>query len=432
MERLSGRHRPFYNPGMRRHERWLALALVTVTQVVVSLVNQGVPTLAAFIQADLGLSRPQVGMVGTGFYLGGLAAMALVGWAVDRFGERVVLGVGALLVGLAVGGVLAVHALAPLLGVLVLAGVGAATATPAGTKAVMGWFAPRERGLAMGLRQTGIPVGGALAALLLPALAARHGWRTALAAAGAASAAGGLLTVWLYRDPAPGGVDPPPAGPQAREAAAGWRQTLTPALLRVSLAGILLPIGQFALVTYLTLYLRDVWHIPVLVGASFLLLAQLAGTAGRVVWGLASDHVFGGRRRDTLLWIAGSSAVAAVALAALPARLPPLLLAAAVGVFGFTAQAWQGIYMTLVAEMAGRERAGAAVGISLTTVQIGITAGTPLFGALAQAAGSYRPAWLADAGAFVLAWSLLLRLREAPTPVPAQTIVAAGSPGHHA
>ena len=40
------------------------------------------------------------------------------------------------------------------------AGVGSAFPTPAGSKAVMGWFPLAQRGTAMGIRQTGIPLGG--------------------------------------------------------------------------------------------------------------------------------------------------------------------------------------------------------------------------------------------------------------------------------
>lgn len=387
---------------MRLRGRWLALGLVTIAQVAVALISQGVPTIAAFIQSDLALSRPEVGLVGTGMYIGSLPAMAAVGWAVDRFGERTVLGLGAIATGGVILAVRGVHSLLPLLGVLVLAGVGTAVATPAGAKAVMGWFSAEERGLAMGLRQTGIPVGGALAALLLPLIAARVGWRDALTVAGLVTVAGGLLTLFVYHEAA---TPPAAAKPQAHRT--GWRQTLTPELAWVSLAGMLLPIGQFAMVTYLVLYLHEGWGIPLLGGAGFLLLAQLTGTAGRIVWGAASDHLFGGNRRVTLLWIAGASTAAALALGLMPARPAAWVLPAVIGFFGFTALAWQGIYMALVAELAGPERAGSAVGISLTSVQVGIVAGAPLFGLLAQAAGSYRPAWVTDAAAFGISFAIL-------------------------
>ena len=44
-------------------------------------------------------------------------------------------------------------------------------------------FPRHRRGFALGVRQTGIPIGGLIAAALLPWIAHLHGWRWSLAAA---------------------------------------------------------------------------------------------------------------------------------------------------------------------------------------------------------------------------------------------------------
>ena len=66
---------------------------------------------------------------------------------------------------------------------------------------VMGWFSVRERGLAMGTRQTAQPLGVALAAVALPSLADRHGPEIALALPAVFCAVMALTVVVVVRDP---------------------------------------------------------------------------------------------------------------------------------------------------------------------------------------------------------------------------------------
>ena len=55
-----------------------------------------------------------------------------------------------------------------------LFGAAYAASTPAGGRAILAWF-DRDRGFAMGIRQTGVPVGGLLGALTLPLVAHAFG-----------------------------------------------------------------------------------------------------------------------------------------------------------------------------------------------------------------------------------------------------------------
>src|ERR671934_675859 len=160
--------------------RWAMLGIVVLVQVAIAAVTQGIPTLAPWIRADLGLSLTEVGLLGTAINVGTVLAVATVGWAVDAYGEKAVQVVGSVSVGLAV----ALFSLAPF-GVLafvplLVCGMGAAAPTPSGSAAVMGWFPPGLRGLAMGVRQTGTAFGGALAAAVAPPVADALGWRFAV------------------------------------------------------------------------------------------------------------------------------------------------------------------------------------------------------------------------------------------------------------
>jgi sugar phosphate permease len=63
---------------------------------------------------------------------------------------------------------------------LTLAGAAGASVNAASGRAVMSWFAPAQRGFALGIRQTAVPLGGAAAALFLPPAAAAGGVRAGL------------------------------------------------------------------------------------------------------------------------------------------------------------------------------------------------------------------------------------------------------------
>ena len=69
-------------------------------------------------------------------------------------------------------------------------------------RAVMSWFPASERGLALGIRQTAVPVGGGLGAIVLPALEGAFGLGAAfLALALACAAAAVAAFTWLREAP---------------------------------------------------------------------------------------------------------------------------------------------------------------------------------------------------------------------------------------
>ena len=104
--------------------------------------------------------------------------LALYAWgaAADRWGERVVIALGlGVAAGALAGAAWGAHGMVALGLLLVLAGAAGASVYSASGRLVMGWFDARQRGLAMGIRQTSTPLGMGLAALAMPPLAAAHG-----------------------------------------------------------------------------------------------------------------------------------------------------------------------------------------------------------------------------------------------------------------
>ena len=386
------------------------LSLALLAQIAVSLVVQGVPTLAPFLQADLALTRAEVGMFNSAIMAGSLLAMFAAGWVVDVKGERAALVWGNVLVGVFCLGVLATNSFHGALLALFCAGIGAAFQTPAGSKTVMLWFPIAQRGMAMGVRQTGIPLGGALAAALLPVIALAFGWRMAVASGGLACFASAALSQFAYQATAIA----PTTTPHHRLPRCADFLTREVVLLGVS--GALATLGQFTLITYLAIYLKETQDIAVTTSASLLVFAQIAGAAGRVLWGVASDQLFNRRRRPALMLPIAVSAAGALALGWLPHGTPLWVIAILVTVHAFCALGWHGNWIALVAEIAGPERQGRTVGVAMSIMYPGIIVLPPLFGLLVDRTHSWPGAWSGLCVVLIIATVLLLAVDEGRHP----------------
>ena len=194
---------------------WRVLGVAVTAQIGVSVIDQGMPTLTGFIKADLGISAATAGLAVSTYAVGKIFGSYAAGLAADRLGERRVLMFGALATAALVAG--ASFAPIPLLFTLLfLAGCAGSSSTPAGGRLVLLAFPRNRHGLALGIRQTGIPIGGLLAAAVLPWVAHRSSWHWSLVVAAAIAAAAVIPLARLRAEP--GVHDPRPQGGTAHGA----------------------------------------------------------------------------------------------------------------------------------------------------------------------------------------------------------------------
>ncbi|MGE0820776.1 MAG: MFS transporter [Candidatus Binatia bacterium] len=388
---------------------WVMLGIALLAQITVSIVTQGVPILAPFMQADLGLTRGQVGLFNSAIMAGSLVSMFAAGWIVDVHGERAALIWGNLLVGLFCLTVAVTQGFFTALLAMFAAGMGASFPTPAGSKAVMAWFPVEKRGMAMGVRQTGIPVGGAMAAATLPAIAALMGWRTAVVVSGVTCFIAVGVCGFLYRSPesVPGSLTRTVQKRRER-----LRDILTKDIALLGIAGALLPLGQFALLTYLALYLKETQNIPVTTTATLLVGAQIAGAAGRILWGIWSDRLFRQHRKPALVWANAFAAGGSLILGWLPQGVPLWVIDIVVLGYAFNTIGWHGSWIAMLAETAGPDKQGRTLGMAMTLMYPGIIALPPLFGLLVDYTHSWRLAWSAAAAILAVGTAIVLPVRE--------------------
>ncbi|MFY9761599.1 MAG: MFS transporter, partial [Xanthobacteraceae bacterium] len=158
--------------------RWLVLAAATLAQATASFAMLGVAALAGFLQQDFKLTAAETGLLITATYGAAVFSLLFVGDLLDRKSERLIIGIGGTIAFVALLAATRSGDFAVLLLCLFVAGLGFSVTQPGGSKSVSAWFRGDRLGLAMGIRQAGLPLGGALAAAILPAVAAASNWRT--------------------------------------------------------------------------------------------------------------------------------------------------------------------------------------------------------------------------------------------------------------
>jgi MFS family permease len=380
--------------------RWLVLGVGLVALVAGCAATYGLPSLIPALR-EAGYSLDEAGLL-VGAPLVGIV-LALIAWgaAADRWGERGVIVVG---LGFAAGAYLlaagAVATPAALWVLLALGGAGTAAIHAASGRLILGWFAARQRGRAMAIRQMGQPIGVALAVLVLPRLA-EGGLGVPLAVLGGACAGAALLVGILPGLDRPQRASAPPAAPYR-----------TPFLWRLHAASGLLIVPQWAVVAFSFDYLVSGLGWSLGAAGALVAVSQLAGAGGRLVVGTWSDRVMHRLRPMRILALAIAAAMALLAGAALAdaAAAPALLVAAAI-----LTVSPNGLAFTAVAERAGSGWAGRALGIQ-NTVQnmVGAVTG-PLLAAVIVAAGSGGAAYVvafAVAATVPLAAAALIPARQ--------------------
>lgn len=380
------------NSSTRDSFRWTILALICVSHIIGAAAQYGINTLAPFYKDELVLSRAQVGLFFSAFYLAMTGASFGTGWLADRFGVRRTSLLGHLGLGVCTVAAAFSPSFESACVSFFFAGFGYSFLNPASTIGVMTWFPRDERATAMGAKQTGVPAGGVLAAILAPSLVLLIGWRGSLAALGIINFIFGFLYASLWREPA----NVSSAGGE-REKSAGTTLNVW-ALLPISCATAIYLIGQMVLITYMPLYLKDVMGYSPYWASQALALTQAGAMLGRVGWGLASDRLFGGRRKIVLIVIGISSVIFIAALSLMERDssmylLLPILFLAGVSIVGY-----QGVSYALIGEISGKARTGAGLGMMITINAGAATVGTPLFGYIVDRTGSYGMAWQMLAG----------------------------------
>ena len=305
------------------------------TLVAIYMVSQflrnSVGVIAPDLATEVGLNAAELGLLSSAFFFAFASAQLPLGVALDRFGPRLSLLVGAAIT--VVGVVVFALATTPtgLIGARVLLGLGCASSLMAPLALYARVFPPERfatlTGLQLGLGTTGT----VLATAPLAWSAAAIGWRDSFLAVAAITLTIAVLVALVVRNPPEDAahVRKESFGDSIAGLMAVVRTPFVGSLFLMQLAGY----SSFALVLGLWggPYLTHVYGYGLKARGNLLLIGAAAQIVGSLAWG-PMDRVFASFKRPILLGALASAAALGVLAAA--ETLPTAMLIAWFAVFG--------------------------------------------------------------------------------------------------
>ena len=376
------------------------LAILAGAHAVGTLHSISILAMAPVIRPDLGLNFAQFGLLMTAYSAGQVSGSIPAGALVDKVGVgwalvggSIILFFGAALLTQAEGLSLALFA-------LLIVGWGYSITNPATARGVLEWFPPNRRATAIGLKQTGVPIGGIIAAGTL-ALTAVLPWQTIIWLIAGATLCNAVVCFRLAERPKTrgGGTVGPLAGVVrlARDRNFG----------ALVFSSGLFNVGQYNFFTYLTSFMREAAQASQEIASLTLGLAQAASAVGRIGWGALSDMVFKGRRKGLVVSICLAASALIVAMAAVGSLWG---VAAGIGIamlLGLTVASYASLMQTMAIESVALENSGASIGYMTIGTASGAMIGPPLFGAVIDATGRFADGWLMTAAIVAAGVALL-------------------------
>jgi nitrate/nitrite transporter NarK len=377
--------------------RWAVLGAGTFAQATYSAIWSGIAVMAPALRTRYDLTLGQVGVLISAALAGSVLSLIPWGLLTDRVGERLALlaGVGSCGGALLLGSL--THRFWTLLPCLLLAGFAGASVQSASGRAVMYWFGPAERGLALGIRQTAIPIAGFASALALPPIVRAGGVDWGVRTLGIACLVSAAVG-WLFvRDARHQEEDVHVAPHPLRDRRIWW--------LSVGSALVLAP--QMCVVGFTVLFLHEQRGLSTAEAGYVLAAMQLLGIAARIGAGHFSDRR--GSRLAPLRAIALALGFATL-LSGFVLWEPLAVLIPALIVTGVLSMSWNGLSFASAAERAGRARSGAAIGLQQSLLNASGAVYPGAFGALV-AVTSWRLGFIAVALLPLGGWRMLRALR---------------------
>jgi MFS transporter, ACS family, hexuronate transporter len=389
-------------------EPWRMLFCLLLAQLLVAFIGRSVGPLGVLIGEDLSLSKSQIGMLPAALFLGQALSSIPIGFVADQNGSKHLL----LLISLCVGTSFIImtfsHQFWLVLLLVVIGGLGYGAMHPVTNRGIIHWFTRTQRGFAMGIKQTGITSGSALAGLVLLPLAGIYGWRHVVAIACVLLIIGGVVSYSFYHD----SIRKTNIKTQNLSSFYGsmLKMMRNKPLMLVSISAMGLSGSQLCLVTYIVIFCYEYLHLSLFLSGVLLVISEVCGSVGRIVWGMISDRLFNGRRVIILMMISGIAGLSSMTLAFIPTYTSFWMMIPITMVFGFAISGFNAIWMNVASEVVDPEYSGLSSGFSITLGSVGVITLPPIFGFIVDSFGSFTSGWIMIAGIMILVFTLLLLL----------------------
>jgi len=366
--------------------RIVAVVAVTLAVQALTAMALAVPSVLAPVAAgDFGKPPTAVGQwVGFSYMIAMFAGLAS-GTLVGRHGPVRVLQVAVVFValGLVVG---AGPHVVLLLACGALLGAAHGLVNPATSALLAATAPPRIRSMIFSIKQTGVPVGGALAGLLVPVLLLWTRWQIAVLVLAIAAAA--FLAVLIpFRRVYDTDLKPTQGLHLRRFASPVAEVWANRRILELALVSGVFSAVQMSFTTYLVSYLKLELSYSLVAAGLVLSAAQVAGVLGRILWGTAADRLSEPRRVLAILGV--TMGLCGVAAAMFTGAWPTFAVLGVCVLYGATAVGWNGVFLAEVARLAPEGRVAIITGGTQFFTFAGVLIGPPAFGLITSVTGSY-------------------------------------------
>ncbi len=387
---------------------WLVLILTLTIQALASMILLVPPVMAPILSDELNVPASYIGFYIAVAYLSAMVSSLSAGAMLTLVGP---IRLSALcIVSSAIGVTLFV--LFPSILTLTVAGVmiglGYGPVTPCSSQILIKNTPMHRLSLIFSIKQTGVPLGGVLAAMIMPTLQDMVGWRSALGIICAVLFFCAAVSLFAPRawEPAASGVR---KSFRDEFVDAMWMIYRIPVLRTLAICSFCFSVCQLTLMTYGITFLHDEVGTSLVLAGVFLSVSQAAGVIGRILWGYLADHFFS--TWSMLIALAVGMLLSAIGVFYVDGSSSQWWTIFIFAIFGGTAIGWNGVYLAEVAKRAPEGKSGSVTGATLAVTYLGVVLGPPAIGLISQITGGFGYGFLSLLVPTIASIILLIRAR---------------------
>ncbi len=398
MNQMASNDKSASKKGAWYQKHWVVLIIISTAYIAVFANIQGFVALLPLVQEEFLISRTQVGLYSSFYFLSAVLIAVFSGRIVDYLGTK-----RGLILSVAVVGIMMfLHSLAPLFGIILIlaffTGIAFSILTPSVNKGVIELAEPSKRSFSMGIVHGGGGIGGFLGAVMLPFFGEMVGWRNTLLFSSIFAV---LVALFIFR------YYHPPASPEEKEnepqedSSSTLKEDLSLLLrnrylLSIFSMGIIFGISISSVTGHYPLYLTQDLGYSIAFAGLGLGTFHIGGILGQPFWGLMNEKVFHGDRRKglALLGILIVGLTLFFGLVVSRGFLPAYIILILSFLLGFCILGIIAIYFTVVSELVAIKHIGIVTGLALIFPRTSTVIAPPLFGLIADLRGAYHSSWI--------------------------------------
>ena len=367
------------------------------------------PAVAPDVARDYGVDPALIGYQISLATVGLLTSLLFLGNLSQKFGPARTNQIGHLVLAMSML-ILLVPSPAVAIAGSVAIGLGFGLLMPSAATLLMKFTPPDRRNVVFSIQQTGVPLGGVLAAVIAPPIAVAAGWRWSLVVTATLLV---CMAAVVQRGRAVWDAD---RVPHARLFAHSPIGTLALVwgnrrLRLMAIAGACFSWAQFTVASYTVVACVTALGFTLILAGTMLLIVQLSNALGRVLAGWLADRIEGGGRR-VMTWIAGMMIVASCITAGIGTGWPLPLLYASFAFLGMASGAWAGLGLAEIGRLAPPGQISNAVSGAMALMNVGKFTGPIVFANVYFATESYNVAFVTLSAPAILALYCINRARR--------------------